>query len=93
LQNAIWRRRFGILQGATVAGIWSLERWLRGKRGIWSRKGAGIGGGTAIAKERSMIMAIVPIFGAIGFSILYLLLGGGLGGAVLIFIIAKMLGK
>jgi len=30
---------------------------------------------------------------AIGFSILYLLLGGGMGGAVLIFIIAKMLGK
>ncbi|HZZ56267.1 MAG TPA: hypothetical protein VFE31_00455 [Opitutaceae bacterium] len=30
---------------------------------------------------------------AIGFSILYLLLGGGLGGAVLIFIIAKMLGR
>jgi hypothetical protein len=34
-----------------------------------------------------------PMFGAIGFSLLYLLLGGGLGGAVLIFIIAKMLGK
>ncbi|HEY1685610.1 MAG TPA: hypothetical protein VGG19_12660 [Tepidisphaeraceae bacterium] len=30
---------------------------------------------------------------AIGFSIIYLLLGGGFGGAVLIFIIAKMLGK
>jgi hypothetical protein len=33
------------------------------------------------------------MFGAIGFSILYLLLGGGLGGAFLIFIIAKMFGK
>jgi hypothetical protein len=30
---------------------------------------------------------------AIGFSILYLLLGGGFGGAVLIFILAKMLGR
>ena len=30
---------------------------------------------------------------AIGYSIIYLLLGGGLGGAFLIFIIAKMLGK
>jgi len=30
---------------------------------------------------------------AIGYSILYLLLGGGLGGAILIFIVAKMLGK
>ena len=35
---------------------------------------------------------LLPV-AAIGFSILYLLLGGGLGGAVLIFIIAKMLGK
>jgi hypothetical protein len=34
-----------------------------------------------------------PMFGAIGFSLIYLLLGGGLGGAVLIFIIAKMFGK
>jgi hypothetical protein len=28
-----------------------------------------------------------------GYSILYILLGGGLGGAFLIFLIAKMLGK
>lgn len=34
-----------------------------------------------------------PMFGAIGYSLLYLLLGGGFGGAVLIFIIAKMFGK
>lgn len=30
---------------------------------------------------------------AIGYSLLYLLFGGGMGGAVLIFIIAKMLRK
>jgi len=30
---------------------------------------------------------------AIGYSLLYLLFGGGLGGAVLIFIVAKMLKK
>jgi hypothetical protein len=36
---------------------------------------------------------LTPMFGAIGYSLIYLLLGGGLGGAVLIFIIAKMLGK
>ena len=35
---------------------------------------------------------IVPL-AAIGYSILYLLFGGGLGGAVLIFIVAKMFGK
>jgi hypothetical protein len=37
--------------------------------------------------------AISPMFGAIGYSILYLLFGGGLGGAVLIFIVAKMFGR
>lgn len=30
---------------------------------------------------------------AIGYSLIYLLFGGGFGGAVLIFIIAKMLGR
>lgn len=38
-------------------------------------------------------MILTPIMGAIGYSLIYLLLGGGLGGAVLIFIVAKMLGK
>ena len=36
---------------------------------------------------------MIPMFAAIGFSLIYLLLGGGLGGAFLIFIVAKMLGK
>jgi hypothetical protein len=39
------------------------------------------------------MFASLVVFGAIGYSILYLLLGGGVGGAVLIFILAKMLGK
>jgi len=30
---------------------------------------------------------------AIGYSLVYLLLGGGLGGALLIFLVAKMLGR
>jgi hypothetical protein len=38
-------------------------------------------------------MIATIIIGAIGYSILYLALGGGLGGAILIFFIAKMLGK
>jgi len=33
------------------------------------------------------------MFAAVGFSLLYLLLGGGLGGAILIFFIAKLLGR
>ena len=38
-------------------------------------------------------IALAPMFAAIGYSLIYLLLGGGFGGAVLIFIVAKMLGK
>ena len=40
-----------------------------------------------------LIALITPMFAAVGYSLIYLLLGGGFGGAVLIFIIAKMLGK
>ena len=39
-----------------------------------------------------MVNTMLPL-AAIGYSFLYLLFGGGLGGAVLIFFIAKMLGK
>ena len=34
-----------------------------------------------------------PMFAAAGYSLLYLLFGGGLAGAVVIFIVAKMFGK
>jgi len=33
------------------------------------------------------------MFAATGYSLIYLLLGDGLGGAALIFIVAKMVGK
>jgi hypothetical protein len=40
------------------------------------------------------VLANPPIvFSAIGYSLLYLLFGGGLMGAIVIFIIAKALGK
>ena len=40
------------------------------------------------------LLAQPPIvYAAIGYSIIYMLLGGGLMGAIVIFIIAKMLGK
>lgn len=38
-------------------------------------------------------MMLTPLFAAAGYSLIYLLFGGGLGGAVLIFIVAKMFGK
>jgi len=40
-----------------------------------------------------IIGLFTPMFAAIGYSFLYLLFGGGIGGAVLIFVIAKMFGK
>jgi hypothetical protein len=39
------------------------------------------------------MFALIPIFGAAGYALLYLLFGGGLGGALLIFSVAKMLGR
>ena len=38
-------------------------------------------------------LTIIPVFAAAGYSLIYLLGGGGLLGAGVIFIIAKMLGK
>jgi hypothetical protein len=39
-----------------------------------------------------LLLATAPVLiAAIGYSILYLLLGGGFGGAVIIFIVAKLL--
>ena len=40
-----------------------------------------------------MIASTIPMFAAVGYSLVYLLFGGGLGGAFLIFIVAKMLRK
>ena len=37
-------------------------------------------------------LIVLPVAAA-GYSMIYLLFGGGLGGAVVIFLIAKMLGK
>jgi hypothetical protein len=39
-----------------------------------------------------MLMA-VPMFAAAGYSLVYLLAGGGLFGAFVIFVVAKMLGR
>jgi hypothetical protein len=38
-------------------------------------------------------LALIAPVAAAGYSLLYLLLGGGLGGAILIFIVAKALGR
>jgi len=40
-----------------------------------------------------IIATFTPMIAAAGYSLIYLLFGGGIGGAVVIFFIAKMLGK
>jgi hypothetical protein len=49
-------------------------------------------------KYKERIMAVLALttpvlMAAAGYSLIYLLLGGGFGGAILIFIVAKMLGR
>ena len=41
----------------------------------------------------ALTLVFTPMIAAAGYSLVYLLAGGGLGGAVIIFIAAKMLGK
>ena len=41
----------------------------------------------------TIALMIQPMFAAAGYSLLYLLLGAGLGGAVLIFFGLKLIGK
>jgi hypothetical protein len=38
-------------------------------------------------------LIILPIFAAVGYSLIYLLGGGGLFGAIVIFFVAKMFGR
>jgi hypothetical protein len=40
-----------------------------------------------------MIATFTPIIAAAGYSMIYLLFGGSLGGAVVVFFVAKLLGK
>ena len=51
------------------------------------------GNQTLKLNQPMIALLIAPMFAAAGYSLIYLLFGGGLGGAVLIFIVAKMLGK
>ena len=39
------------------------------------------------------LAVLLPPIAAIGYSLLYILFGGGLGGAVVIYIVAKFLGR
>ena len=40
----------------------------------------------------TLALTAIPVAAA-GWSLLYMLIGGGLGGAILIFIVLKMIGK
>jgi hypothetical protein len=39
------------------------------------------------------LLHVTPVFAAIGYSLVYLLAGGGFFGAFVIFVVAKMLGR
>jgi hypothetical protein len=39
------------------------------------------------------LLHTAPVFAAIGYSLVYLLAGGGVFGAFVIFVVAKMLGR
>ena len=39
------------------------------------------------------IVLSTPLLAALGYSVLYLLFGGGILGAIVIFVVAKMFGK
>jgi hypothetical protein len=53
-----------------------------------------LGSMSFLKQEVHMVsLALIPMFGAIGYSILYLLFGGGLFGAVVIFFIARAFGR
>jgi uncharacterized membrane-anchored protein YitT (DUF2179 family) len=54
----------------------------------------GMQGNQTLKINQLMIaLLILPMFAAAGYSLIYLLGGGGLFGAVVIFVVAKMLGK
>jgi hypothetical protein len=40
-----------------------------------------------------VILQTTPVFAAMGYSLVYLLAGGGVFGAFVIFVVAKMLGR
>jgi len=40
-----------------------------------------------------MLALAIPMFAAAGYSLIYLLGGGGLVGAIVIFLVAKMMGR
>jgi hypothetical protein len=44
-------------------------------------------------KNMDSLIHMVPVVSAIGYSIVYLLAGGGVFGAFVIFVVAKMLGR
>jgi hypothetical protein len=46
-----------------------------------------------ITNHDMIALITLPMFAAAGYSLIYLLGGGGLFGAIVIFVIAKMLGK
>jgi hypothetical protein len=82
--------------GTTFASELPQLLLVRGRIGMRSRWSPAHAGRTTRLRSRTMsvlALTIPVLMAAAGYSLLYLLLGGGLGGAILIFIVAKMLGR
>jgi hypothetical protein len=47
----------------------------------------------AVRMTTLALVAATPVIAAAGWSVLYLLLGGSFGGAILIFILLKLIGR
>jgi hypothetical protein len=82
--DAAPKRLFGLLclfgtQVALSAWLW-ISTQFHAKHDAWR-------------KQMDSLIHMVPVVGAIGYSIVYLLAGGGVFGAFVIFVVAKMLGR
>jgi hypothetical protein len=71
----------------------TFSRWIADFEGNLCRQLATVVEGTKLSQNPSFTMHMILPMAAAGYSLVYLLAGGGLGGAVLIFIGAKLLGR
>jgi hypothetical protein len=85
--------RAAIYWRSTYALFRDLGVFTAGTRGLLCLHRVGF---VKITRKETIMLPIIALavpVAAVGYSLLYLLLGGGFGGAVIIFILAKMLGK
>ena len=70
-----------VFEKAPDPAVCQLHKGVAKRRKVGAQKG-----------DTRMLMHLYPV-AAIGYSLVWLLAGGGLGGAIIIFLVAKMLGR